>query len=138
MKRIVFLLIAIALFTGIYVQESASAETVTVILSAMTQTYNGKPLKPTVTVKRSDGSVITPTPTITWTSAPKTAVGKYWVTAAVNTTSYTGSASGYFIISRPTGPVWEEVLEVQRVMTIIGYFLKCQIPPSSPSLPARR
>ena len=47
MKRIVFLLIAIALFTGIDVQESASAETVTVILSAMTQTYNGKPLKPT-------------------------------------------------------------------------------------------
>jgi hypothetical protein len=67
---------------------------VTVTLSNLTQTYTGSPLTPTATTSPTPGLGIT------WTGAPDTNVSKtpYSVTATVNNSNYTGSATGSFTI----------------------------------------
>ncbi|MDO8635496.1 MAG: MBG domain-containing protein, partial [Dehalococcoidia bacterium] len=70
----------------------------TVALSNMTQTFTGSPLTPTATTTP-------PGLTIVWTSAPDTNAGSYPVTATINDTNYTGSATGTFTISKASATV---------------------------------
>jgi hypothetical protein len=65
----------------------------TIVLSELTQTYNGSALTPTAVTTPAGLSV-------TWTGAPQTGVGSYDVTATVNDDNYQGSASGKFTISK--------------------------------------
>ena len=66
--------------------------TATVTLSNLNQTYTGSGLYPTATTTP-------PGLAVTWTNAPKTNVGTYNVTAAINDPNFvSGSASGIFNI----------------------------------------
>jgi hypothetical protein len=70
----------------------------TVTLGNLNQTYTGGSLFPTATTDPSGLNV-------TWTGAPDTNAGSYNVTAAINNTNYTGSASGTFVIAPATPAV---------------------------------
>jgi subtilisin family serine protease len=71
--------------------------TASVLLSNITQTYTGGPLKPTATTNP-------PGLTIAWINAPQTNPGSYTVTATVNDPDYQGSANGTFTISSAPPP----------------------------------
>ncbi len=75
-----------------------SQATATVNLTNLTQTYTGNPLRPTATTTPGDLA-------ISWTNAPQIAAGSYQVTATVNDSNYTGSASGTFNINKATATV---------------------------------
>jgi len=67
-------------------------------LSNLSQAYTGSPLYPTATTSPAGLA-------ITWTNAPQTNAGSYSVTATINDSSYTGAASGTFVITPVTPTV---------------------------------
>jgi hypothetical protein len=71
---------------------------ITVALDKMTQSYTGVALKPSATTTPAGLK-------IDWTGAPQIDAGKYEVTAAINETNYSGSASGTFIIEKAAATV---------------------------------
>ncbi len=81
--------------SGTFVIQKATA---TVSFTTLGKTYTGGALTPDVSTTPSGLS-------ITWTGAPRTAVGSYAVTATVNDVNYQGSASGTFVISKATAAV---------------------------------
>jgi hypothetical protein len=72
--------------------------TATVTLGGLTQTYTGSPLSPSVTSTP-------PGLAYTFTGVPDTTAGSYPVTATITNTSYAGSSSGIFVISKATAAV---------------------------------
>lgn len=77
--------------SGTFVIRKAVAS---VVLSALTQEYTGRPLTPVATTTP-------PGLAVQWTNAPQTEPGAYQVTASVADANYEGSATGLFTITNP-------------------------------------